>query len=298
MADFTLPRITEKRYFKIIPQPFTADATNQGLITIASTYSFKVGQLVIVKSTTQPDLKVKVQTVISETQFIVIEINEAVTTKKKLDMSAYLLADTATVEFLEDKRPVIDLHEIQRQVYEEEPTVALRTHSVDWLGRPYDKTNPLQVQLSDGSINIGTVNAELETQLSHKDNTPDSGDVADSVQIGDGKDILAINDDGSINVVTSGGSTNTPTIANVIITLANTEYSYAFPTGTKQFTIKDREGNAKTNIAYTSGNSGTLFETIGMGVKHEVNSLSTLVGFTVYFQSSKANRTLEIVSWK
>lgn len=297
MADFTLPRITEKRYFKIIPQPFTADATNQGLITIASTYSFKVGQLVIVKSTTQPDLKVKVQTVISETQFIVIEINEAVTTKKKLDMSAYLLADTATVEFLEDKRPVIDLHEIQRQVYEEEPTVALRTHSVDWLGRPYDKTNPLQVQLSDGSINIGTVNAELEVQLSHKDNVPNPGDVADSVQIGDGKDILAINDDGSINVVT-GGYTDTPTIANVIITLAATEYSYTFPTGTKQFTIKDREGNAKTNIAYTSGNSGILFETIGMGVKHEVNSLSTLVGFTVYFQSSKANRILEIVSWK
>jgi hypothetical protein len=235
MADFTLPRITEKRYFKIIPQPFTADATNQGLITIASTYSFKVGQLVIIKSTTQPDLKVKVQTVISETQFIVIDIGEAVTTKKKLDISAYLLADTAAVEFLEDKRPVIDLHEIQRQVYEEEPTVALRTHSVDWLGRPYDKTNPFQVQLSDGSINIGTVNAELEVQLSHKDNTPNPGDVADSVQIGDGVETLAINSDGSINVVIENAVAGIPIsiydeILLVPSSLTSTILTYIVPT--------------------------------------------------------------------
>ena len=47
--------------------------------------------------------------------------------------------------------------------------------------------NPIHVQLSDGSINVGTVNAELEVQLSHKDNDPDNGDVHDSVRIGDGQ---------------------------------------------------------------------------------------------------------------
>lgn len=201
MADFTVPRITEKRYDLIPPQLFTVDGTNTGVITILNTYSFKVGQLVTLKSNTQSSLKVKIQRVISETQLIVININESVTTKNKLDISAFLLADAATIELPEDKRPVIDLHEIQRQVYEEEPTVALRTHSVDWLGRPYDKTNPLQVQLSDGSIDIGTVNAELEVQLSHKDNDPDAGDVHDSVRIGDGTDQLEINPDGSINII-------------------------------------------------------------------------------------------------
>lgn len=200
MSDFTLPRITEKRYLAIPPQLFTADATDQGIITILSTYSFKVGQLVILKSTAEPDIKVKVQRVISETQLIVIGINESVTTKNKLDVSAYLLTDTSTIEFLEDKRPVIDILEIQRQTFEEEPTVAIRNHSVDWLGRPYDKTNPLPVQLSDGSINIGTVNAELEVQLSHLDNDPDAGDVHDSIRIGDGVETLEINPDGSINV--------------------------------------------------------------------------------------------------
>lgn len=184
MADFIVPRITEKRYYAIPPQSFTADGTVDGVVTILNTYSFKVGQLVILKSNTQ-NLKVKIQKVISETQLIVINIDQAVTTKSKLDISMFLVADTATIELLEDKRPVIDLHEIQRQVYEEEPTVALRSHSVDWLGRPYDKTNPLPVQLSDGSINIGTVNAELEVQLSHKDNVPNAGDVADSIQVGD-----------------------------------------------------------------------------------------------------------------
>lgn len=67
-------------------------------------------------------------------------------------------------------------------------------------GQGSTPSNPLYVQLSDGQINIGTVNAELEVALSHKDNTPDPGDVADSVRIGDGQDELQINPDGSINV--------------------------------------------------------------------------------------------------
>ena len=203
MSDFNFPHITEKRYLEISPKSFTADGTVLGLITISSTYRFKVGQSVIVKSSTQPDIKVKVQKVISETQLIVIDVSESVTTRKKLDMSMYLLADAATIELLEDKRPVIDLHEIQRQVYEEEPTVALRSHLVDWLGRSYDKANPMQVELSDGSISIGTVNAELEVQLSHKDNDPNTGDIADSVRIGDGVNELTINPDGSINANTN-----------------------------------------------------------------------------------------------
>jgi hypothetical protein len=135
--------ITEKRYLEITPKSFTTDGTNTGILTISSTYLFKVGMLVSIISSTQPILKVKIQRVISDTQLIVIDIGEAVTTKKKLDVSMYHVVDTATIQFLEDKRPVIDLLEIQRQVYEEEPTIALRNHSVDWLGRSYTKDNPL-----------------------------------------------------------------------------------------------------------------------------------------------------------
>jgi hypothetical protein len=253
MADFTVPRITEKRYLPIPPQLFTADGTNTGTITILNTYSFKVGQLVILKSNTQSGLKVKIQKVISETQLIVINIDEAVTTKNKLDISMFLLADTATVELLEDKRPVIDLNEIQRQVYEEEPTVALRSHSVDWLGRPYDKSNPLPVQLSNGSIDIGTVNAELEVALSHRDNTPDPGDVADSVRIGDGTDELAINSDGSINVVFTPDNSLVKKSIYAEISAINsatptTILSYTVPIGIPTATINTVDVSG-TNIA-------------------------------------------------
>lgn len=76
---------------------------------------------------------------------------------------------------------------------------AKRVTLVNLDGTENSPDNPLYVQLSDGSINIGTVNAELEVQLSHKNNDPDLGDIADSVRIGDGVEELAINPDGSIN---------------------------------------------------------------------------------------------------
>lgn len=226
MANFNVPHITEKRYFSQQPQLLTADGDTDGLITVASTYRIKVGQSLIFKSNTVSNKIAKVQRVISQTQFIVIDPKESIITKNKLDMSMFLTADTATVEFSEDRRPVIDLLEIQRQVYEEEPTIALRSHLVDWLGRSYDKSNPVPVELSDGSISIGTVNAELEVQLSHQDNVPDVGDVHDSVRVGDGTHTLEINSDGSINVTDNGGSltvdgivsiSNLPTTQNVAI---------------------------------------------------------------------------------
>jgi hypothetical protein len=182
MSDFTSTRITEKRYYAIPPLALTANGTSEGLITISNTYCFKVGQVVLFKQAGTGIKRAKIQRITSETEFIVIEANEPIITKSKLDMSAFSIGDT--VELLESKRPVIDLHEIWRQVYEEEPTVAVRSHLVDWLGRSYDTTNPMPVQLSDGSIDIGTVNAELEVQLSHRDNYPDAGDIHDSVRIG------------------------------------------------------------------------------------------------------------------
>lgn len=150
--------ITEKKYLDITPKSFTADGTDTGILTISSTYRFKVGMLVSVQSGAQPVLRVKIQRVISDTQFIVIKDSEAVTTRNKLDMSMYLLADTATVAFTEDKRPVIDILEIQRQVYEEEPTVALRHHSVDWLGRSYSESNPVPIAITASTQTVITNN--------------------------------------------------------------------------------------------------------------------------------------------
>lgn len=202
MADFTDTRVSEKKFYSIPDTLLTADGTIDGLVTVPSTYAYKVGMVVSIFSTTLQPRRLKIKRVISETQMHLGE--EKTKINDYIDLSMFLLTDAATITYLEQQRPVIDILEIQRQVYEEEPTVALRSHSVDWLGRPYDKTNPVPVQLSDGSINIGTVNAELEVQLSHRDNVPNSGDVADSVRIGDGIETLAINPDGSINANIDG----------------------------------------------------------------------------------------------
>lgn len=211
MADFKDTRVSEKRFYAIPTQALIADGTSDGVITVASTYCWKVGQTLTAVSTAIAPQRYKVKAVISETEIKVGAIDTPI--YKFSDVSNLLVADTAMIELIDDsinngsqasnRRQTIHLDEIRRAVYEEEPTVALRSHLVDWLGRSYATENPLPVQLSDGDINIGTVNAEVEVQLSHQDNVPDVGDVADSVQVGDGVEILAINPDGSINVAIS-----------------------------------------------------------------------------------------------
>jgi hypothetical protein len=218
MSDFSTPRITEKRYFSISPRNLTANGTIDGVVTLESVEFFKVGMLVMLKSDAVQNRQVKIKRFISSTQFVVCDAGKSVTTSDKLDISDFLVSDSSTVEFQEDKRPVIDILEIQRQVYEEEPTVALRTHSVDWLGRSYDQTNPVPVQLSDGSINIGTVNAELEVQLSHEDV---EGKTADSVKVGDGTEIIEVNPDGSINVNLVQSQSSNEEVKNVFASINN-----------------------------------------------------------------------------
>jgi hypothetical protein len=117
----------------------------------------------------------------------------------RTDLSAYTVATSSFVYAIEQKRPSIPFEELTRAVYEEEPTVAYRNVLVDKLGKFYAEDNPLSVQLSDGSINIGTVNGELEVQLSRRDNDPDAGDVHDSVRIGnqDNEATYTTNDDSS-----------------------------------------------------------------------------------------------------
>lgn len=282
----------EKRWGVRPANLFTSNGGFRGQITVLDASCFKVKQQVTIKANTLDSVRVEIKSVI-DNNIEVGAIGKPIT-DRSVDLSLYTVALSATIEAEEQKRPEIPQVEHERAVYEEEPTVAKRVFQVDKLGRGYTKANPFPVQLSDGSIEIGTVNAEVEVQLSHLDNYPDVGDVADSIRIGDGTDLLAINPDGSINVA----SANTPTIVNINVVLADTEYSYVFPLATRMFTLKDRNGDAKTRIAYISGNTFTSFTTINMGNIYKMNDLNTLSGLTIYFQSNKANRVIEIESWK
>lgn len=189
----------EKRWLAVSARPFTSNGTSEGVIQVASTRGFKVGQEVILRSNTQTTTKLKVKRVVSKIELWVGPGTQGI--KVIEDISNFLVADSATIEAQEQPRPNIEVRDMDRATFEEEPTVARRVFLVDELGNEYTTSNPLPTQLSDGSINIETLNANLEVQLSAKDNDPNAGDVHDSVRIGDGVDELAINPDGSINAV-------------------------------------------------------------------------------------------------
>ena len=288
---------TERRYFAILPQNFTADGTTTGVVTISSliidqSRVFKVKQIVTLTVAGQPNIDLEIKKVLSDTQFVVGPLSTNIHTT--YDLSAYTVASGAAVELREQKRPIIPEQEITTIIYDEEPTLAHRNVLVDWLGNYYTTNNPMPVQLSDGSIDIGTVNAELEVQLSHQDNVPDLGDVADSVQIGDGTYILNINPDGSINV--SSTYKTAPTILTVSAPSANTEYNFVVPAGTKEYRFRSRNGT-KIQYSFTSGTTNATFLTLKPGNIEVEKNLQLSSNMTVYFETPKSNQEVEILFW-
>ena len=246
----------EKNLFAIAPRLFTANGEVAGKVTVPNACDFKVKQKVKVSGTALPQLDLEVKRVISDTEMFLGPQSPPISDRS--DLSAYTTAASPFVYAIEQKRPSIPFEESTRAVYEEEPTVAWRNILVDKCGDFYSPENPFPVQLSDGSINIGTVNAELEVQLSHEDNVPDAGDVADSVQVGDGTEILLINPDGSINVVfspfPSGGVTpksiyaEVSSVASATITTVAT---YTVPVG-KKATLERISMSGQNIATYTA----------------------------------------------
>jgi hypothetical protein len=95
--------------------------------------------------------------------------------------------------------------------------------------------------------------------------------------------------------VSVAGSAN-PTIANVVMATAATEYSYALPADTRKFYIKLRDPMADLQLAYTATNSATTYITVHRGNWFGNEDMS-LGAITLYFQSPSASQTVEIESW-
>lgn len=197
MADFTNTRISERKYYRIEPITLMQNGGIKGEVYIASTYGFKVGQKVTLRSDSNQSREYKVKKVESETLLRVGPTSKNSTIVEYSDISDMTIADNSVIIMTEQNRPGLDSTEVISYVFEEEPAVALRTHQVDWLGRSYGENNPMSVKISDGNIDIGTVNAELEVQLSRQDSSPDAGDVHDSVRIGNQVLELGFNDLGN-----------------------------------------------------------------------------------------------------
>tara|TARA_R100000951_G_scaffold19275_1_gene16089 strand:- start:4943 stop:5884 length:942 start_codon:yes stop_codon:yes gene_type:complete len=198
----------ERTYDPIGPVAFTADGQDNGIITIDDTFCFKVKMDVVLKADGMEAQRFEIKRVLSKTQMILGAENKSLHSRSNL--TAYVMGINPTVEASEQDRPNIPPADYERASFEEEPTLAKRVFNVDKYGKAYTVGNPFPVRLSDGSVHIGTVNAELEVQLSHKADTPDAGDIPDSVQVGDGVEIIQVNPDGSINVVISDAVSGTP----------------------------------------------------------------------------------------
>lgn len=92
------------------------------------------------------------------------------------------------------------------------------------------------------------------------------------------------------------------TMANVAMTVADTEYSYTLPKGTTSFYIKIRSQNTKLLFAWEAGKlpgsgDGTAYMTIPQNGMQSRPGLD-LSGKTIYFESAAATQVCEIESYQ
>lgn len=90
-----------------------------------------------------------------------------------------------------------------------------------------------------------------------------------------------------------------PTIANVTLTSANTEYSYAFPNGTTHFEVQART-SAAVRFAFVTGKVATPtapYATIKADDSYSSFNLWGSQTLTLYLATASAGTVMEIISW-
>jgi hypothetical protein len=83
-------------------------------------------------------------------------------------------------------------------------------------------------------------------------------------------------------------------LVNKTMTLADTEYNQALPTGTTKFLVQNR-GLYDTKLSFNSGQSGANYITIKAGQVYYEDLVDT--SRTLYFQCPTAAQVLEIIIW-
>jgi len=90
-------------------------------------------------------------------------------------------------------------------------------------------------------------------------------------------------------------SLSVPTIINLTLTNANTEYSQALKSFASRFSIQCRTV-ADIKLSFTSGQSGATYITIPGGSTFTQNGIFSGV-LTLYVQSPSAGAVVEILEW-
>lgn len=135
--------LTEKRWLAVPNQPLLTDGGVNGVIMVADTTLFKVKQVIYIQSDAIDPLKLEIKQVLSATDMRVGNVGGPIT--GCVDVSAYLQTDNAFIWANEQKRSSVPVQEIERYIYEEEPSVYQRVGLHDQLGNAYNAANPLPV---------------------------------------------------------------------------------------------------------------------------------------------------------
>lgn len=123
----------------------TAPGTVVGKISITSTFGFKVKMRVLLADPVFPDLFLEVKRVNSSKELELGPLNEPI--QNRTDLSAY--GATSTLRATIQNRNTIPLQEIERAVYEEEPTIAIRNILVNEFGDKINESNPLFMDFNE-----------------------------------------------------------------------------------------------------------------------------------------------------
>lgn len=243
----------EKRFKAVPPQLFTADGTTTGQIAVADTRLFKVKQKIILSATSLPDLELEVKRIDSVNIMYVGPDPGNIDTRT--DISAYTTALSAAIFANEQKRTSIPEQDVERNTYEEEPTVARRVILVDPLGDKYSDKHPLPVSATfDGDVKVGDI------RITAHDNDPVAGDIHSDVRINDGNYDMKVNPDGSINVVIPPGAGGIPVnefnqISSVMANVLTDVITYTVPSPYKGILYRVEVGgsNVATYELYING---------------------------------------------
>jgi len=148
----------EQKLAAVPPQAFTSNGTSLGVVTIDSTAGFYIKQQINLQSNALQQALFQIKNILSPTQLIVGPNNNSLKASptNHSDISAYLVADDATISAPEQNNFPIPRDDHYNAVYLPAPVMADRVIDIDPYGNPYGPNNPKPVTF-DGTISIGEV---------------------------------------------------------------------------------------------------------------------------------------------
>jgi hypothetical protein len=170
-----------EKSFDAVSQPFTANGTVDGIITVADASGFFAKQKVTLRSSTQPPVQFEVRRVTPTT--IQVGVPGSAFNGPYANVSAYTVADSAEIIAPEQIKPTLKPDEIIQAVYARDPAVALRTLQVNKFGQAIDTVTGIdgKTRLAvDAAVTVSGLSVDLDALLPGSQTNPDNVLIAGS----------------------------------------------------------------------------------------------------------------------